>query len=270
MEHEECGHGCRDRLSNYIKDKYYNLTIEMINAYLDLCEFCVLKRYSKGKGLVVKPIISTYFNEHVQTDLVDMQGQECQDFRFFLVYQDHFTKFTLIRPLKRKTAKATNAIIFDFFCTLGPPDILQTDNGKEFKNSLLKRVSVVMGVTMRHARPRNSQANGGVERANQDIEKMLVTWKSNNPDLSWVTGLHFVQMYKNRSLCVPVQMSPFEATFGVKMIQGLQDSIVPQELFETTTNEEDLRELGLISADDVVSFYSINKYQLNYFAIFNF
>lgn len=233
-----------------IEKIYKNITAEMIKIFLELCESCVLKQYSKNAGFVTNPIISNSFNKHIQADLVDMQGQECQEYRHFIVYQDHFTKLVQIRPLKRKTAKATTSAIFDFFMSLGAPDILQTDNGREFKNKLLESICCLMGVTMRHGKPRHSEANGGVERANQDIEKMLCTWKADNPHLSWVTGLQFVQMFKNKSLCAPIKMSPFEATFGCKMIQGLKDSTLPKEFFATTNTEDDLQVLGLVPQED--------------------
>lgn len=100
------------------------------------------------------------------------------------------------RPLKRKTAKATTAIIAEMFSTFGPaPVVLQTDNRREFKNETLETICKHLRVTLAHVRAGKSQTNGRVERVNQDIEKMLVTLKSANPDLSWVTGLQFVQMF---------------------------------------------------------------------------
>lgn len=251
--HINSGHGGRDRILTITNAKYANITHDMVKIFLQLCESCVLKQYSKNVGIVTNPIINTAFNEHVQADLVDMQAQQCEDFRFFLVYQDHFTKLVQIRPLKRKTAKATTSAMCDIFFTFGPPKTLQTDNGREFKNSLLERICKALGIHMVHGKPRNSQCNGGVERANQDIEKMLVTWKSNNLDLPWIAGLQFVQMFKNSALCAPIKMSPFEATFGYQMVQGIKDSIIPKALFDSTKTEEDLKTLEVLPENDIVS-----------------
>lgn len=251
--HTSTGHGGRDRMLNLCQEKYENVTSEMICTFLELCEVCVLKKYSQKRGIVTTPILVNEFNSHVQADLVDMQAQECQEFRFFLVYQDHCTKFCQIRSLKRKTAQETASNILDMFLTFGPPKKLQTDNGREFKNHLLQEVCKSFGVHMVHGHPRHSQCNGGVERANQDIEKMLVTWKSDNPEKTWMEGLKFVQMYKNGSLCAPIKMSPFEATFGRKMSMGLKDSIVPAELFHETYSEDDFRKIGIITENEFVS-----------------
>jgi hypothetical protein len=65
-----------------------------------LCEECQLKkRKIASKGLVVKPLLSKDFNSRGQLDLVDMQSMRDGDFKFILHYQDHLTKFAVLRPL---------------------------------------------------------------------------------------------------------------------------------------------------------------------------
>ena len=58
-------------------------------------------------------------------------------YKWLLVYQDHFTKYILLRPLKHKSAVEVADTLEDYFCELGPPHILQSDNGGEFCNSIL-------------------------------------------------------------------------------------------------------------------------------------
>ena len=48
--------------------------------------------------------------------------------------QDHLTKFCHLRPLKSKEAKEVARNLFEIFCQFGAPVILQSDNGKEFRN----------------------------------------------------------------------------------------------------------------------------------------
>ena len=50
---------------------------------------------SKTTGLVTKPILSFNFNRRAQMDLVDMQTLPDGDYKWIMVYQDHFTKFIL-------------------------------------------------------------------------------------------------------------------------------------------------------------------------------
>lgn len=41
-------------------------------------------------------------NRRYQVDLIDIQSQGDGKLRFIMVYQDHLTKFILLRPLKKK------------------------------------------------------------------------------------------------------------------------------------------------------------------------
>ena len=45
-----------------------------------------------------------------------------------------------------------------------------------------------------HGKPRHSQSQGSVERANQDVEKMLATWMEQNETNNWPEGLRFIQV----------------------------------------------------------------------------
>jgi hypothetical protein len=53
-------------------------------------------------------------------------------YMWVLYYQDHFTKFSILRPLKSKTAAKVAYNLLAIFLILGAPMILQSDNGHEF------------------------------------------------------------------------------------------------------------------------------------------
>ena len=101
-----------------------------------MCPECQLQKSKKSlKSTVTKPIRSFDFASRGQVDLIDMQTGRAMNepYNFLLVYQDHLTKFIVLWPLKRKTAAEVTSILLDIFCLIGPPHILQSDNGKEFK-----------------------------------------------------------------------------------------------------------------------------------------
>ena len=78
--------------------KYCNITQQLIDLFLMLCELCQLKKKTPKQGLVIHPIISNYMNSWCQVDLTDMQSEPDRDYRFIMNYQDHLTKFTILRP----------------------------------------------------------------------------------------------------------------------------------------------------------------------------
>lgn len=69
-----------------------------------------------------------------------MQSEPDRDYRFIFNYQDHLTKFTILRPLKTKTANEVAYNLTDIFCTFGAPFILQSDNRREFANHIIENL----------------------------------------------------------------------------------------------------------------------------------
>ena len=66
--------------------------------------------------------------------------------------------------------------------TFGTPCILQSNNGRELKNETIRSALKQMWpeLSIVHGKPRHSQSQGSVERANQDIQNMLITWMREN------------------------------------------------------------------------------------------
>ncbi|XP_037801345.1 KRAB-A domain-containing protein 2-like [Penaeus monodon] len=92
--------------------------------------------------------------------------------RFILNYQDHLTKKVCLLALQTKTAAEVAFHLVDIFCDKGAPHILKSDNGREFSNKLVKEVQMMRPeCKMVHGKPRHSQSQGSVERANRDLKQ---------------------------------------------------------------------------------------------------
>lgn len=196
--HIATGHGGRNRIVYAVNSKYKNVNIEAINIYLKLCEPCQKKHSMPKKGLTVKPIIHTEMNSRCQVDLIDMQANPDNNYKFIMVYQDHLTKFVILRPLKFKRAEEVAYNLLDIFTLFGAPNILHSDNGREFVNAVITNLcSLWSEVKIVHGKARHSQSQGSVERANQDIESMIATWMETNKTTKWSESLRFVQAMKN-------------------------------------------------------------------------
>lgn len=240
--HISTGHGGRDRMIEQLKGKFQNVTTKDILLFLSLCEPCVQKLKHKKKGLVVKPLLFKEMNSRCQVDLIDFQSQPDEDFKFIMVYQDHLTKFVVLRPLKSKTADEVCDNIIDIFTLLGAPCILQSDNGREFVNKIIDSlVNTWPNLKMVHGKPRHSQSQGSVERANQDIENMITTWMQDHKTSKWSEGLKFIQLMKNSALHSGIKRSPYEAMFGCPPRHGLSTSKLPTEVLANLETEEDLQ-----------------------------
>jgi len=60
-----------------------------------------------------------------------------RDMKFILVYQNHLTKCVLLRYLHSKRADEVAYHLLDIFTTFGAPNILHSDNGREFCNQII-------------------------------------------------------------------------------------------------------------------------------------
>jgi predicted metal-binding protein len=74
-----------------VSRKYANVTTEMINIFLSVCETCRKKKSKKRKGLVYKQILHSEMNSRCQVDLIDIQSLADEEYKFITVYQDHLT-----------------------------------------------------------------------------------------------------------------------------------------------------------------------------------
>ena len=84
--------------------------------------------------------------------------------------------------------------------TNGAPNILQSDNGREFVNKIITELTTLWpDLKLVHGRPRHPQSQGSVEKANDEVHKQLVSWMRDNNSTNWTQGLRFVQFQKNSS-----------------------------------------------------------------------
>lgn len=199
--HLSVGHGGRNRMMAVLKTKYCNVTTEAVMAYLGLCSNCQVKQSNPKRGLVTKPILHSAFNSRAQIDLIDMQSQNYNNYRYIMNYQDHLTKFVILKPLKTKRAEEIALNLIDIYTIFGAPAILHSDNGREFVNSIITNLNEMWGdIKIVHGKPRHSQTQGSIERANRDVEEILASWMTDNKSKDWPMALKFVQFQKNRAL----------------------------------------------------------------------
>ncbi|XP_072384043.1 KRAB-A domain-containing protein 2-like [Diabrotica undecimpunctata] len=238
--HLNTGHGGRDKMINALKPKYA-IPRPAVEIFVRLCTTCDEKKHLTKKGVVVKPIVSTSWNSRGQVDLIDFQSSPDGEYKWLLNYQDHFTKFIHLRPLKSKCATEVAQELLKLFLEFGAPCILQSDNGREFVNSIIRElVSKWPSCKIINGRPRHPQSQGSVERSNQDVENMLRSWLTDNNTTNWSVGCYFVQWQKNSSYHRIIGRTPYKALFGVDFKVGLFSSDLPDEVIRNIDTEERL------------------------------
>ena len=75
------------------------------------------------------------FGTRGQIDLIDFQNSPDGEFKFLLTYIDHGTKIVFSTAMTSKRATAVTHVLLDIFTMMGPPSILQADNGRELSGA---------------------------------------------------------------------------------------------------------------------------------------
>ena len=215
--HISTGHGGRDKMQKVIFEKYANITRAVIELYKSLCLECLKKRKRHAtKGVVVKPILCSGHGSRAQVDLIDMQSIPNGKNKWILVYQDHLTKFCILRAMSSKPACEVAYNLVDIFLLFGAPQILQSVNGSKFTASVITELKELWpDLLIVHGKPRHPQSQGSVGRLNLDIKDMLISWLSDNNSSDWAVGLKFVQFMKNTSYHSGIKQSPYSALFSL-------------------------------------------------------
>ena len=133
--------------------------------------------------------------DHYQIDLAALPKSMYGEI-FCLVLVDVCSGFIILRPLKDKAADTIARTLWDIFCTIGLPKVLQSDNGTEFCNQTLRAVQKLIGVPHRFISEYNPRADGKVERVVGTVKNTLYKLLK-GASVFWPHHLPFVQLAYN-------------------------------------------------------------------------
>ena len=134
---------------------------------------------------------------------------------------DICTCFTFLRPLPDKRACTVAKELFEIFSIIGFPKILQSDNGKEFVNTVISAMSQQCNMDHRLISPYHPRANGAAEKhvgiATKAIAKHIKGVQSD-----WDIYVPAVQMMMNHRVIALHGSTPFSLFFG-RPFNGFKD-----------------------------------------------
>ena len=217
------GHAGEKKTIQRIKDTYDNIPMAAVKKHIENCERCLEKRKRKetAKGTVVRPVSVSNLNQRGQIDLVDMQSMKDGAFKLILHYQEHLSKFHILRPLTSKCAVEVARELLMIFLDFGAPKILQSDNGREFTAKIITELaSMFPEHVLVNGRPRHPQSQGSVERANGVMKDKLAAWMRDNNCPNWTLGIRFVQWQMNVCVSEATKKEPYTLMFGKKNLLG--------------------------------------------------
>ena len=124
-------------LYSSLGDVVHNVPQDVYKIFTDLCAHCIQHHHRTCPTAGLHPIVTNGFNVHGQVNLIDFQIMPDGDFRFLMNYIDHGVKYLFSIPIVWKRASCIAMALLQIFTVIGPPLILQSDNGSEFHGAAL-------------------------------------------------------------------------------------------------------------------------------------
>ena len=135
-----------------------------------------------------------------------------------LTIQDIFSRYLWLQPLIYKTSKVISKALSDLYIEVGPPKVLQSDRGGEFKKWVTK-LCKSLNVKMIRSRPYHPQSQGKVERSHRALRKKIAfdLGHLSKSGVNWAKQLKEYQKLQNEeSMEALGNRSPFEVFYGRK------------------------------------------------------
>ncbi len=179
--HQGQTHLGQERTWTYCRDKYYNVSQELVEHYCQTCIVCLKKNpvTEPAKGSR-KPIRSLHYRERFQIDLIDFRMLRKRDpfgvlVHWIMTLKDHATGFIYMCALPKKRANLVTYKLHEIFGVIGSPKIFHTDNGKEFTAKVVLKLlcSLNTNILSVTGRPRQPQDQGSVESMNKFVKRNI-------------------------------------------------------------------------------------------------
>lgn len=252
------------KLKIHTSHQYSGISRRIIQANLNS-----MKQNQKVRPLFqnkapLRPIKAYKVQERHQVDLVSMASLPASidgdTYKYIMSVIDIFSRFVFLRPLQTKESAEVAEHLLDIYNEHGPPEILQSDQGTEFKG-VVKTICESLNVRIIKSAAYSPQTQGKDERSHR-------TWKEkvkfdilngHHDDLNWVEYLPEYQKLYNESPHSSLGfLSPFEVYFGRpsnrlknKLSLGKKNDFEVQEEnykikqnIDELTKKEELRELA--------------------------
>ena len=124
--------------------------------------------------------------------------------KYVLVVGDYFTKWVEAYPMPNMEAgTVAELFVSRFVCQFGVPDVLHTDQGRNFESALLKEVCQLLGVVKTRTTPYHPQSDGLVERFNSTLLNLLSMAVSEN-ERDWDLHIPMVMMAYRTTECAGI------------------------------------------------------------------
>jgi hypothetical protein len=184
-----------------------------VHAACAKCMPCQRHNIARAGYHPLAPISADRPFDHVAIDLAGPFPTSPAANHYLFVLVDVHSRFVILRAIPDKRSATVGAVLFDIFTTFGFPRVVQSDNGAEFVNKVIRDLTSSAKVDHRLITPYHPRANGVAERtvqtATSTIKKML-----DGAQNDWDAAVPFAQFAINTKTANIHHTAPFAVMFG--------------------------------------------------------
>ena len=157
-------------------------------------------------------VVSSLPGDHYQMDLAEFP-RSIDGKKYCLIVIDVFSGFLMLKALKNQEARTVAAALWEICAVIGPPKVIQSDNGPQFISGTIRALTRLLGIEHRFISQYNPRADGKVERVVQTV-KQAVLKLLHGATVYWPLHLPFVQFTYNDKVQALTGSTPFSLMFG--------------------------------------------------------
>ena len=183
-----------------------------IQAAIAECDACARYTVVKRGFHPAQAITARGPGDHWQIDCSVHLPKTPDGYTTLLVMVDVYTGFVVLRPMKSTSATEVAYHLWQLCATFGLPKILQSDNGPEFTNAVLRALVKHLGIDHRHISAYNPRADGKVERSIGTVV-MVIKKLLHGTNKHWDMYVSFAQFTVNIKISSLTGSTPFSLMF---------------------------------------------------------
>jgi transposase InsO family protein len=221
--HNDNAHFGATKILPILESKYTwpNMRASVV-LYCKSCPICqkkrIVKRMSEYYNRDMGCLRSAKIGDVWSMDIVSLPTTQ-DGFKYCLVATEHFTRYVVIVPLKKKDAERValawyNHVILKY----GVPLRIITDQGGEFCGLVTRQLIAWTGSQHLFISIGNPAANGVTERFNRVIVNCLIKFELEKKDRDWVPVVRALEFQSNTSYSPVISGVPSTVFFARKLV----------------------------------------------------
>jgi hypothetical protein len=151
-------------------------------------------------------------------DFMQCKPTSARGHSYIIVAVDYFTKWAEAMPTFLNDGRIATLFLFNHIINhFGVPRAIVTDHGAHFKNQMMRKLYVKLGVHHEISSPYYPQANGQVEAINKVLKTMIQCMVGENKT-SWHLQLFSSLWAYRTSVKTSTGFTPFQLVYGIEVV----------------------------------------------------